>query len=151
MTWSDDAHAGAFHDAADDRSVRRNLVGVLRRNGAHHPEAHVEHGEQVLVGEVGRAPEPAEDRLLGPAPSPELGAEVTGLGLDPITKPQLFSRAKIGREIHTVIGDIRDAALTRDVVAQAAPTVIFHLAAQPLVSRAFEDPLETFEIGRAHV
>lgn len=84
----------------------------------------------------------------------QLGAEVTGLGLDPITKPNLFSRARIGAEVHSVIGDIRDAALTRDIVAQAAPTVIFHLAAQPLVSRAFDDPLETFAtnvMGTANV
>lgn len=83
-----------------------------------------------------------------------IGADVTGLALDPNTTPNLFAAASVADGISSVIGDIRDAETVRDAVAKAAPEVIFHLAAQPLVSRAFEDPLESFAtnvLGTAHV
>lgn len=83
-----------------------------------------------------------------------IGAEVTGLALPPCTTPNLFSVASVAEGMNSVIGDIRDAATVKRAVAEAAPEVIFHLAAQPLVSRAFEDPLESFAtnvLGTAHV
>ena len=36
------------------------------------------------------------------------GAEVTGYSLNPPTEPALFEIAKIERDIHSAIGDIRD-------------------------------------------
>ena len=36
------------------------------------------------------------------------GAEITGFSLKPPTRPSLFEIADIGREIHSIIGDIRD-------------------------------------------
>ena len=38
----------------------------------------------------------------------EFGAEVTGYSLEPNTNPSLFNIANIERDIHSVIGDIRD-------------------------------------------
>jgi CDP-glucose 4,6-dehydratase len=73
-----------------------------------------------------------------------VGAEVTGLALPPRTEPNLFTAAGVGEHLQSRIGDIRDAALVREVVAEARPSIVFHLAAQPLVSRSFADPLETF-------
>lgn len=83
-----------------------------------------------------------------------IGAEVAGLALAPNTSPNLFSAASVADGLDSMIGDIRDAATVKEAVARAAPEVIFHLAAQPLVSRAFEDPLESFAtnvLGTAHV
>ena len=83
-----------------------------------------------------------------------LGAEVAGLALAPQTQPNLFTVAQIADGIASRIGDIRDAALVKQTVAAARPEVVFHLAAQPLVSRAFADPLEAFAtnvLGTAHV
>lgn len=83
-----------------------------------------------------------------------IGARVTGLALPPVTSPNLFSAAGVGQSVTSLMGDIRDAATVRAAVADARPEVIFHLAAQPLVSRAFEDPVESFAtnvLGTAHL
>ncbi|MCU4181258.1 CDP-glucose 4,6-dehydratase [Bosea sp. BH3] len=83
-----------------------------------------------------------------------IGAEVSGLALEPNTSPNLFSEAAIGDGILSEIGDIRHMAAVQRAVEAATPEVIFHLAAQPLVSRAFEDPIESFAtnvLGTAHV
>jgi CDP-glucose 4,6-dehydratase len=76
------------------------------------------------------------------------------LALPPETEPSLFSCARIGDGLNSRFGDIRDFATVKQAMEAARPGVVFHLAAQPLVSRSFADPLETFAtnvIGTAHV
>ena len=84
----------------------------------------------------------------------QLGAEVTGLALHPPTDPSLFSRAAVGELVaHNEI-DIRDLTRVTDVVRQARPEVVFHLAAQPLVRRSYDQPVETYAtnvMGTVHV
>jgi CDP-glucose 4,6-dehydratase len=83
-----------------------------------------------------------------------LGAEVTGLALDPPTEPSLFDRAGIAALIDHNIGDIRDLAGVQKVVAKARPEVIFHLAAQPLVRLSYDQPVETYAtnvMGTVHL
>ena len=73
-----------------------------------------------------------------------LGAKVTGLGLPPDTTPSLFEKAQLARTTNSHLIDIRNAAAVRDTIARAAPEIIFHLAAQPLVRRSYREPAETF-------
>jgi CDP-glucose 4,6-dehydratase len=73
-----------------------------------------------------------------------IGARVTGLALPPRTELNLFTAARVGEQLTSHIGDIRDFAMVKRVMAGAQPSVVFHLAAQPLVSHSFADPLETF-------
>lgn len=83
-----------------------------------------------------------------------IGCEVTGLALPPDTEPNLFSCVRIGDQLNSRFGDIRDFATVKQAMEVARPAAVFHLAAQPLVSRGFADPLETFAtnvIGTAHV
>jgi len=73
------------------------------------------------------------------------GHEVTGLALDPDPN-SLFELADVATGMRGDIrGDIRDAALTAGVIADAAPDVVMHLAAQPLVRESYRDPRTTFE------
>lgn len=84
----------------------------------------------------------------------ELGAEVTGLALDPDTSPSLFDVASVGSFCRDLRGDIRDAAQVRDALREARPDYVFHLAAQALVRRSYAEPLETLGtnvMGTAHV
>lgn len=74
----------------------------------------------------------------------ELGAEVTGFALDPATEPSLFELAQVGRDIKDVRGDLRDLGALLEVVAEAQPEIVLHLAAQPLVREAYRDPLGTY-------
>ncbi len=83
-----------------------------------------------------------------------LGAQVTGIGLAPITEPNLYTLADIAQVTDSHIHDIRDAAGTAAIIAQANPEIVFHLAAQPLVRTSYRDPLDTISTnvqGIAHV
>ena len=62
----------------------------------------------------------------------------------PPTEPSLFELAHVAGGISSVVGDVRDFRKLSDVVARAQPEIIFHLAAQPLVRRSYDDPLETY-------
>lgn len=74
-----------------------------------------------------------------------LGAEVTGYALDPPTQPSLFDALDLDDRIKHVVADVRDRDRLAAEVQAARPSVIFHLAAQAIVRRAYDDPRETFE------
>ena len=73
-----------------------------------------------------------------------IGCDVAGLALQPSTEPNLFTVAHIADGIDSTIGDIRDPASVRAAIERHQPSIIIHLAAQPLVSQSFADPIETF-------
>ncbi|HEX8207842.1 MAG TPA: CDP-glucose 4,6-dehydratase [Solirubrobacteraceae bacterium] len=80
-----------------------------------------------------------------------LGASMHGLSLDPPSTPSLHELAGLPASPRI---DVRDAGAVRDAVASARPSVVFHLAAQPLVRRSYAEPAETFAVnvqGTAHV
>jgi CDP-glucose 4,6-dehydratase len=82
------------------------------------------------------------------------GAVIRGYALDPETTPNLFTAASVGSVLEDVRGDIRDFAKLEASLAEFAPEVVFHLAAQPLVRRSYADPLGTYAtnvMGTAHV
>ena len=75
----------------------------------------------------------------------EFGAEVTGYSLEPNTNPSLFNIANIERDIHSVIGDIRDYEALKKAFDAARPEIVLHLAAQPLVRESYKNPAYTYE------
>jgi len=96
----------------------------------------------------------------------ELGAIVTGYALEPETEPALFKLCRLddqiddriddqmGDQMKSVIGDIRDAESVFRAMEEAAPEVVFHLAAQPLVRKSYAAPVETYAtnvMGTVHV
>jgi CDP-glucose 4,6-dehydratase len=74
-----------------------------------------------------------------------LGAEVFGLSLAPDTDPNLFDLLGSSRLADSTIGDIRNSGVVKGAVARARPTVAIHMAAQALVVRGYDKPVETFE------
>lgn len=77
----------------------------------------------------------------------ELGADVWGLSLPPATQPSLFEAVRLAEICSHQIVDIRDRLKLLALMREISPTVVFHLAAQPLVLRSYEDPLETFDVN----
>lgn len=73
-----------------------------------------------------------------------LGADVAGLALPPTSERGMFDAARVDAEIDSTVGDIRDRKMVRSVLARQRPEIVFHLAAQPLVRRSYNDPVETF-------
>ena len=82
------------------------------------------------------------------------GALVRGYSLDPLTDPNLFTIASIGKVVDDVRGDTRDYANLESSMKEFAPEVVFHLAAQPIVVRSYAEPLTTYStnvMGTVHV
>lgn len=83
----------------------------------------------------------------------KLGAEVTGYALPPSGEPNMFALVHAGRD-QRASQDVRDLATLRQVVERAQPEVIFHLAAQALVRKSYDEPVETYAtnvMGTVHL
>ena len=84
-----------------------------------------------------------------------MGAKVTGYALAPNTTPNLFEVAKVGDELEqSYIADIRDLKKLQEVIANAKPDIVIHMAAQPLVRYSYANPVETYAtnvMGTVHV
>lgn len=77
----------------------------------------------------------------------ELGANVSGIGLDPDQDDGIFYQARIDEIADVTIGDIVEPADTTKLIPsiiKANPDYIFHMAAQPIVSEGYKDPFNTF-------
>ena len=74
-----------------------------------------------------------------------VGAEITGYSLEPPTDPSLFRIAELEKDIHSVVGDIRDLTALQAAFGKAQPEIVFHLAAQPIVRDSYIDPVYTYE------
>ena len=76
------------------------------------------------------------------------GAEVHGYALNPPTNINLFTEANVLKEMATsTIADIRNLTLLTQSMQQAAPDIVFHMAAQPLVRYSYLHPAETYEVN----
>jgi CDP-glucose 4,6-dehydratase len=73
-----------------------------------------------------------------------LGAKVTGVSLPPAAEPNLFSLLRLEELVDSRWMDIRDLPKVGAVLSEAAPDVVFHLAAQSLVRPSYRDPETTF-------
>lgn len=73
------------------------------------------------------------------------GAIITGYSLNPPTQTSLYDIAGIDKDIHSVIGDIRDYEGLKKAFDEAQPEIVFHLAAQPIVRESYSNPLYTYE------
>jgi CDP-glucose 4,6-dehydratase len=74
-----------------------------------------------------------------------LGAEVYGFSADRVSDPCLYDVAEVADGLAgEVRGDVRSKGEARAAVARAEPDVVFHLAAQSLVRRGLDKPVETF-------
>ncbi len=82
----------------------------------------------------------------------ELGADVSGVALDPDTSPNHWDQLGLTIADHRL--DIRDLAKVEAALAEIRPEIVFHLAAQPLVRRSYRDPIENWSsnvMGTAYI
>lgn len=73
-----------------------------------------------------------------------LGAKVTGYALDPPTQPSLFEQADVASAVCSIRADIRDFLRLKTALGECRPDVVIHMAAQSVVRRGYEDPIETY-------
>jgi CDP-glucose 4,6-dehydratase len=74
-----------------------------------------------------------------------MGARVFGLALPPDSAPSLFTLSGIDALVADGICDIRDRQAVCALVQEANPDIVLHMAAQPIVLRSIEQPLEAFD------
>jgi len=83
-----------------------------------------------------------------------MGANVTGIALAPESEPSLWSIVGEESGVMSRIADIRDEKIINRLIVDAAPDVVFHMAAQALVRRSYRDPIGTYAsnvMGTVHV
>ncbi|HJV75270.1 MAG TPA: CDP-glucose 4,6-dehydratase [Noviherbaspirillum sp.] len=85
----------------------------------------------------------------------QLNARVTGYALPASTNPSLFELATIEDSLtRHVEADIRDLPALTMAMREAAPEVVFHLAAQSLVRPSYREPVATWStnvMGTVHL
>jgi len=75
----------------------------------------------------------------------ELGASVHGYSINLPTQPNFFTETKLLEVLtNSTTGDIRDLAALTNAVRLAKPDIIIHMAAQALVRKSYDTPVETF-------
>ena len=83
-----------------------------------------------------------------------IGAKVYGISDLIPTVPALFESLQLEKKIEHILLDIRDYKATQSEILRIQPDFIFHLAAQPIVSTSYSDPIGTLNtniMGTAHV
>ena len=75
-----------------------------------------------------------------------MGAKVVGYSLDPYSERGNFEACHLhDRLLADIRGDTRDYEKLNQTIKQYRPEIIFHLAAQALVRKAYAHPKETYE------
>ena len=84
----------------------------------------------------------------------KLGANVVGVSKDIPTSPSMFEELALTNKITDYRDDIRDLKKIKEIIDTERPDILFHLAAQPIVSVSYSDPIETISsnvMGTANV
>lgn len=75
----------------------------------------------------------------------EFGAEIKGYSLPLESDKILFKGLIFDKKIDSIYGDINDFDKIQNELNNFQPDILFHLAAQPLVRKSYENPRETFQ------
>ncbi len=73
----------------------------------------------------------------------KMGAKITGYALKEYDNDKFFRDSGIGNNIADERGDIQDFERLKKVFDKHKPEIVFHLAAQPIVRKSYDEPLET--------
>lgn len=75
----------------------------------------------------------------------QLNASVTGYSLPPNTTPSMFNELQVGSKCEkSIFGDVNDLETFSKEMKAAEPDIMIHMAAQPIVSVGYQEPIETF-------
>ena len=83
-----------------------------------------------------------------------LGSKVVGVGLRPEKDSVIFNSLNLSKKINQYFIDIKDFNKINSIIKKEKPDIIFHLAAQSIVSFSYKNPLETLGtnvIGSANI
>jgi len=75
------------------------------------------------------------------------GSSVYGIGYNPNNNKKLFNHLFLEKKIKLTNIDIRDYNKIKNYINRIKPQIIFHLAAQPIISKSYEEPKFTYEVN----
>lgn len=73
------------------------------------------------------------------------GAELTGYSSCSVTETRLFDLCGVKDQLRHIKGDVRDGDHLLSAMREAAPEIVIHMAAQPIVREGYRDPVKTYE------
>ena len=74
-----------------------------------------------------------------------VGANVYGISKNILTNPSLYNVLGLKKKVKTKFTDIKDLKKVKKIITKIKPDFIFHLAAQALVKKSYDKPIETFQ------
>ncbi len=84
----------------------------------------------------------------------QAGAILWGYALAPLEKDNLFQLCAFDLRSNQTYGDITDFSTLKKVFEDFQPEIVIHLAAQPIVSIGYENPVQTYNsnvMGTVHI
>ena len=84
----------------------------------------------------------------------QYGAIIKGFAFEPKCDNSHFKELELEHTVDNVYGDINNKENLKEAIISFQPEYVFHLAAQALVKKSYDDPLETFNtniIGSANL
>jgi len=84
----------------------------------------------------------------------QLGAKVVGISKDIPSTPSLFEELQLSDKFEHHFANICDGQKMKEIFKAVQPDFVFHLAAQPVLSVSFDDPVDTFKtnvMGTANI
>ena len=73
----------------------------------------------------------------------EMNAKVFGFSKDIPTTPSNFKCLNLDKHMKTYYGDVSDFNYFNRIINKVKPDIIFHLAAQSIVFKSYEEPFQT--------
>ena len=77
----------------------------------------------------------------------KLGSKVYGTGFNTNNKKKLFYKLNLNNRINLKKFDIRNYKKLKKFITTSKPSIIFHLAAQPIIYKSYQNPHDTFDIN----
>lgn len=84
----------------------------------------------------------------------KLGTQVYGISKNLPSSPSMFEELGIGEKMVSFKEDIRSLSRMLEIIKEVKPDFLFHLAAQPIVSLSYKEPIETISsnvMGTANI
>ena len=75
----------------------------------------------------------------------KLGAKVIGFSLVEYPNSQFYQNTNVSSKITDCRGNIQDLERLNQIFIEYNPEIVFHLAAQPLVRKSYDSPMDTIK------
>ncbi len=76
-----------------------------------------------------------------------MGSKIIGIGYSPNNNKRLFNQLNLKNNIKLMNADVRNYSNLKKIIVKEKPEIIFHLAAQPIISKSYDNPRYTYEVN----